>query len=949
MRVRLFIDNTRYGRYPTQPAVHDGSDHGQYAFQAWVRANPGYTGPDVFSGDHWLQDPRTLDSQIPADYFDPYKRPLPAEFTEMFSDDENEWSVETSSYGQPDVFEFTIRPRRDAFREIAHQPVFLELWDDRAGGFYENGGLVRPCWVPRRIRRLFGGTIEDIKTSRVGNEVLYHCKALGWAFSMENTLLTSTDYTRNFSDREVILGKTVGSRVFDGVCAKVRADDTALSVEESVRVTPKTIVKIYDGVPPREVLVDCADFQNIVTDREGNPGWNPQNSTYTIETIGEYADDVDVFLEQDTLSSVMNALTALSQAEWRIDPNQVLWHWRPDFDSPRSLYDISDREPYLDFKMLQAFVIEIGQGSSHQLNVDPHHSYGMYEHRDLVSVYMDADANNVPIVPEEMCPTTNATFDALERRAPGQLSFVTSHPLFSHPGDYENVYIRIRVRDCDTTPTDTPWSEAPIRIEGRLQDLWVSHGDPTRKLYTLTISGELGDLSMAGCEILFEFMVLPFGCNNTNREADYTRLRNSVSVIGGLIAALQTERARDDQFISGVTTPISFKFDEGRLVDTAPSGIEWVLQTQFQNYLGGPPAVFVAPRYANTQGDDWTHETLAQAADDPNNATVTQLVVETIESFRSNIPVPPAVGEYDAVYYNSVEPTLWFTNLTKEDSAGNVLLAQLQDHSRSMFMVGSVNISARGEASNHTSIRRNGQRPLVIYDLEIVDTAVAQKRADAELAKQLAEVEFVTTEVWQDGIEVGTLLVHHSQLHGLGSESTWMVESYVITPLSPFMRRYELRLRLVGSYAYGESISTYSDFIVPLPTRPVIVPSDYPELAPPLPGPTSEFDQSNPPPLYAPKIARLDFLTESSNVRLRFTNTNQAYGSAVAYRAFVRHHERQTWTQFAVDKVDQFGYFWGGLTNVLQSNDLYEVLVYAYASVGGATSMSATARQFVAT
>lgn len=144
-----------------------------------------------------------------------------------------DWSVHQFAYG--DIDRCTLKIDDEAkmlTRErLAASELYVELWDRRDN------------WV-RRVRRIFGGHITEIKTKTKGVGRVFECKALGWAYKLSNIII-NTLYTPEpgdfISDKDIILGVGVPS-LFD-------AND---SVEEYEGLEPVLTLKsenIEVGIP----------------------------------------------------------------------------------------------------------------------------------------------------------------------------------------------------------------------------------------------------------------------------------------------------------------------------------------------------------------------------------------------------------------------------------------------------------------------------------------------------------------------------------------------------------------------------------------------------------------------------------------------------------------------------------------------------------------------------
>ena len=240
------------------------------------------------------------------------------DFTEfLLEDDDNTWEVEQHSYGQPDVFSFVMRSKElDLVTRVANKEVRLELRDPR--GNYLEGGLPSdtvhsaPGFDSVITTRLFGGVITEISRKRHGFEMDYNCKALGWIHLLENVLV-SASFLGGISDRQTLIGRPPPNEL-SGIFERLEEADNSLNVDHDLRADIRCLVEKEDGSRVH-VLVRNYD----AADR--------------LISIGEYNQDVNLRLDLDSAKESLDKISSLSDAEWRVDPEKVLWFLSPDIDS----------------------------------------------------------------------------------------------------------------------------------------------------------------------------------------------------------------------------------------------------------------------------------------------------------------------------------------------------------------------------------------------------------------------------------------------------------------------------------------------------------------------------------------------------------------------------------------------------------------------------------------
>ena len=240
----------------------------------------------------------------------------------LLEESDDTWELEQHAYGQPDVFSFTLRSSElDLVNRIANKEVRLELRDHRGayldGSQSTNPSLSDPGWDSVVIDRMFGGIITEIATKRRGFEMDYNCKALGWIHLLEN-ILVSASFTGNTSDRETLVGRpdTNSKGELSGIFERLEEADNSLNVDEDLRADIRCRVRVTATGEIRDVVIRSYD-----------------EDTQELISIGEYYQDVYLRLSLDTAKESLDKIASLSDAEWRVDPNKVLWFLAPETDS----------------------------------------------------------------------------------------------------------------------------------------------------------------------------------------------------------------------------------------------------------------------------------------------------------------------------------------------------------------------------------------------------------------------------------------------------------------------------------------------------------------------------------------------------------------------------------------------------------------------------------------
>ena len=568
-------------------------------------------------------------------------------------------------------------------------------------------------------------SITEIQTTRIGFALYYSVKALGWIHLLENVLV-STSFVGNTSDREVITGRS--DPALNGIFGLLESADNSLSVDSDLRADIKCLVQRVGDTVPVPILV--REAANVAPTAH--------------VSLGEYNQDVYLRLDLDNVKEALDKTASLSDAEWRIDSDKVLWFLAPDVDSLDS-----------DLRVL-------GDGSSEAgdaVLVSYRFSLGgprIWNRTPVLATPIGTRDVPTPLAHESNAALLNTYFKRDGTTGDYFIEFEVNGPILSHVQDYQSYGLEFQLVDV-VDDRDDPDQVVRIPLGHSFKGASYVSTHYTLQVW-LSDSLVRAIDTRASQNLIVRFIRYAIHFSEPKHSIDLSKLKNFVQVFGGPRLDVHVDRYRLNNVprVGGTYT-----VSQSRSYDS--------------DGASGQPSVFVADFRS------WTAEELRTAGDDPSDTRAIRYTVYGLSD-------TPTGDEY--VVYNS--------------SSGTLLIrtAQPVTATKALWVVAPSTDSVRGSAFDEDSIREHGQRAWVIRDNTINSESSANRRAAAELRRFTSDIEKLTLVTTQDGFVVGTNVNVLSAAYSLDVELTsvaepprlWYIESIVTSGLYGHLRTYGLSM-----------------------------------------------------------------------------------------------------------------------------------------------------------
>ena len=704
------------------------------------------------------------------------------DFTGYLLDSEAEsWELEQHCYGQPDVLSFRLRisphehSAADVLRLIASKEVALELIDPQGGG-YLNGE-----WSLRKIDTLFGGTIIEVSVRRHGAYVDYHIKALGWIHLLEN-ILVSENYQGDLTETDALLGRARDAAnniaLVEGIFDKLEASDNSFDVERELRANIKLRVTDTDG-SPRNV-----DIRS----------WVPAQAPISIKA---YNHDVHLRLDRDSVKDALDKLSSMSDAEWRIDADKVLWYLAPEADSLTSEWNLGDGTDAAVGTNIATYRMSFTNAHNEyyghlDLYNQPDDNSAQYYGTDLAHSQGEVGATRVD-VPRPLVHTDGALFQGLRvayvgddhhyaREVPSGyvLELLCSQPLMSNKHDWQGYVFRLYDGGVDsghrhnyTLTTDRLLAEleCELHVIGLYQETLTLESGVTQTRYVLSLE--------IGRQLYDDFKATEYHVHSRtryralvidrerarfsdfNQTIDLSKLKNHVKLYGGSNLGVYTEPYAPRAMTAQVD------------INNNHEGWFFSLAREYGAHNADQlPDVYLAP----TRAGGYTEDLLkSEHAADPTR--VLKLVVSS-----SSDP-------------DSTEGTVVYT---ADGPVGSSMLYQVTPTpTKTIWVVGPDVAQITYEDTDAQSIADYGQRTVMLVDTSINDEPAAVRRVKAELKRFTTQIEKVSVTTTRDGFIAGTVTKLVSKFYDIVDTERWYIETVTVSGLYGHLRTYELTLRRI--------------------------------------------------------------------------------------------------------------------------------------------------------